>query len=641
MLVYGMLSAVYGSPTHATLPRESQPLPMKSDQELYKQLRDVPKVQLWTQEVARFDAASPRERMEGVALIRAVGMIFSRFGTEEEKAAVRGWLISLLKDPQEKIRRYALAALPKIGAGEEGEMEMLSLLKVGAQEREKKHLGRALEKVGGVATLAAIQETNGELPSITHLKVKAAVSRRENPGAIRMEALLPLDEGMQIFLRCRRGLEEFVREEAGEVLSREIFEIKSIESTEPGCVTLVPKQPFSLAMLYQMRCFATVGFSLGTVDASPSAQNEIQKSRWVESLARCISSSCARSIMSTGTEGTARYRLEFSGLGHQRGMVRQVIDRAYELSPEILNDSRQSLWSVDVLPMIEEKGRGGVGGGSRTGHKKAMASVELRPRLYPDPRLGYRQDDIAAASHPPLAACMVRLAKVGKGGGSEAREIIWDPFCGSGLELVESALRGGVATAYGTDLDDKAIEVARANFAAAHLGATEGKFTVCDFRDARREAEIAAGSISLVISNPPLGRRVRIPDMKGLFADFFVAASRALRLGGRLIFVNPLRIAPADPSLKLEFQKTIDLGGFNCRLEMYRKVIPREQTTQRAARPQKGAVVVTTPLPQEKTREKTREKGRPDRAWWSGVDKGPKRPKGSKGSKGRGNQRSK
>ena len=624
MLVYGMLPAVYGSTTHATLPRESQPLPMKSDQDLYKQLRDLPKEQLWTQEVARFDAASPRERMEGVALIRAVGMIFTRFGTDDEKEAVRAWLITLLKDPQEKIRRYALAALPKIGAGEEGEMEMLSLLKEGAQEREKKHLGRALEKVGGVATLAVIEESGGALPGITELKVKAAVSRRENPGAVKMQALLPLDDGMRIFLRCRKGLEGFVREEAEETLSSDVF---AIERMEPGCVTLLPKGPFSLAMLYKLRCFSTVGFSLGTVDAGPSAQSDIQKSRWVESLARCIGSTCARSIMLAGTEGAARYRLEFAGLGHQRGMVRQVIDRAYELSPEILNDSRQSLWSVDVLPMGGGESGGCSGKASGRGsasHKKSMASVELRPRLYPDPRLGYRQDDIAAASHPPLAACMVRLAEVGKKEhqvGQEGQETIWDPFCGSGLELIESALRGGVATAYGTDLDDKAIEVARANFAAAHLEQTKGIFTVCDFRDARREAEIAAGSISLIISNPPLGRRVRIPDMKGLFADFYTAAARALRIGGRLVFVNPLRMGPEDPSLKLEFQKTVDLGGFNCRLEMYRKVVPHEKTKQSVTRHQKGPLA---PNPQGKPREK----GQPDPAWWSRVGKSVKGGRG-------------
>ena len=118
----------------------------------------------------------------------------------------------------EKIRRYALAALPKIGAGEVEEIEMLSLLREGAQEREKRHLGRALEKVGGVATLDAIEQKGDALPGITQLKVKAAVSRRADLGFLRMDALLPVDGGARIVLRCRTGLESFVRDEAVEVL---------------------------------------------------------------------------------------------------------------------------------------------------------------------------------------------------------------------------------------------------------------------------------------------------------------------------------------------------------------------------------------------------------------------------------------
>ena len=108
---------------------------MKSDQDLYKQLRGLPKERLWGEEVMGFNVADPRQRLERVAVIRAVGMVFSRFGTEEEKSAVRDWLIALLKDSQEKIRRYAMAALPKIGAGETGEEQMLTLLSKSVEPR--------------------------------------------------------------------------------------------------------------------------------------------------------------------------------------------------------------------------------------------------------------------------------------------------------------------------------------------------------------------------------------------------------------------------------------------------------------------------------------------------------------------------
>ena len=83
---------------------------------------------------------------------------------------------------------------------------------------------------------------------------------------------------------------------------------------------------------------------------------------------------------------------------------------------------------------------------------------------------------------------------------------------------------------------------------------------------------IKPASISLVISDPPLGRRVRVKDLRGLFGDFFAVTSRALVTDGLLICANPLQMGPNDPYLKLESSQTVDLGGFNCQLEVYRKV---------------------------------------------------------------------
>ena len=519
---------------------------MKSDQDLYKRLRDLPKEQLWEREVVRFNAADTRERMSTVAVIRAVGSTFGRFGTEDEKRAVREWLLTLLDDPQEKIRRYAAAALPKIGAGEQGEEKLLDVLKNSREERELRHLGRALEKVGGAATLA--QAGEGFLPLQSRQKVQAGVARREQPAAILMDAPLPFAESLRIHLRCRRGLEGFVKAEAAEKLRpHEGFRIVSLR---PGCVTLEADQEFPLSVLYRLRTFATLGFYLGTI---AEGEGEV----WVESLAACIASTRAHDLMKAATKGTPRYRIDFPTRGHQRGAIRRVAERAYELSPEILNDSREAPWSIDVIP---------------TGEGRKEAYVELRPRIYPDPRLAYRQDDIPASSHPPLAACMARLA------GPHPQEVVWDPFCGSGLELVERGLLGGVKALLGTDLDPKAIAVAEANISAAKLSnvqsISECIFVESDFRDALKPghpAGIRPGGVSLIITNPPLGRRVRVKDMQGLFADLYRAASVALKPGGRLVFANPLRTGPTDPSLKLEYRQVIDMGGFDCRLEMYRK----------------------------------------------------------------------
>jgi 23S rRNA G2445 N2-methylase RlmL len=217
------------------------------------------------------------------------------------------------------------------------------------------------------------------------------------------------------------------------------------------------------------------------------------------------------------------------------------------MRPDILNDPQKAPWSIDLLP---------VGNG---------ISVELRPKLTPDPRFTYREADIRAASHPPLAASMARL------GGRVNHEIAWDPFCGSGLELIERARLGGVEGIYGTDLNPDAIAIARANFAAAKVRAVPLKLACADFRDYAKVEGLGPQSVTLIITNPPMGRRIRIRDMRGLFKDLFAVAAAVLKPGGRLVFANPLRIEPLDPSLRLKYRKVIDLGGFNCRLEMYLK----------------------------------------------------------------------
>lgn len=510
---------------------------MKSDKELYRQLRGLSLEQLWTEAVPRFDRAPPRERQQQVALIRTVGVAFAAAGTTEQREAVRAWLRQLLQDPSEKIRRYAMAALPKVGAGASEEGEILSLLKPSTGEREKKFVGRALEKIGGAATLAAAAKIPGLAPQ-TEQKIKASLARQESPSAVRLDRVIENFRGLRLHLRCRRGLETIVRQEVQEFIAKN-RKFKLLEF-RGECVALTPKAPFSLTELYQLRCFDTVGFGLGVVRApKPEAA--------VGPLAEMIAQPLTKYLMQTLTEGSLRYRLEYVGKGHQRGAVREVASRAFKLCPEILNDARQAAWSVDLYSI------------------KGGTSVELRPKLTPDPRLYYRTDDVWASSHPPLAACMARLS------GRMENEVVWDPFCGSGMELIERALLGGVKSIHGTDLDAQALAIAQANVAAAKLPGIEAHFTQADFRDFAKIKGIGRRGVTLIITNPPMGRRIRVPSLHGLIEEFFVVAAAALQDGGRLVFPNPLRIEPRDATFKLEYRQPIDLGGFECRLEIYRK----------------------------------------------------------------------
>ena len=181
-------------------------------------------------------------------------------------------------------------------------------------------------------------------------------------------------------------------------------------------------------------------------------------------------------------------------------------------------------------------------------------------------------------------------------------ETVWDPFCGSGLELIESALLGGVKKIFGTDISPEAIAITQANIAAAQLQDVQTQLVCCDFREHAKIAGLGPSSVTLIISNPPLGRRVRVPYLRGLFADLFSVAAQVLKPGGRLIFANPMRIEPLDASLKLKYREVVDLGGFDCRLEMYEKLAaPASRPAPIAARPipavARPAPTVARPMP--------------------------------------------
>jgi predicted RNA methylase len=506
----------------------------KDAKKLYQQLRALSWEQLWADEVPRFDKASSKERIERVAVVRAVGVVFSESGGQEQREEVKQWLLGLLDDPGEKIRRYAMAALPKIGAGPDGEAKLLSLLPKSSSGREQKFLAQALEKIGGAATLATLKTDAHALPPLTEQKLRATVARSQSPSAIRMTGRLSDFAGLRVHLRGRRGLEGMVREEVEEAIKKHgQFRIADVSA---GLVALTPVAPFTLADIYTLRCFGAVGFVTGAPVES------------VETLAPVIASPLSRGILRAFTEGSIRYRLNFIDKGHQRSAVRLLAGRVYALCQEILNDARNVTWTIDIYPA----GRG--------------HSVELRPNLTPDPRFSYRRRDVPAASHPQLAACIARLA------GRVENEIVWDPFCGSGLELVERALPGDVRAIHGTDLSAEAVAIARDNFAAAKMKLVPARFACQDFRDYAASVNLGPNSVTLIITNPPMGMRVPVADLRGLIEDLFNVAATVLRPGGRLVLANPISMKNTPPSFELLSRQAVDFGGFDCRVEKYLKL---------------------------------------------------------------------
>jgi len=497
-------------------------LEAQATKEIYRRYRALPWRQLWREEVAIFDQSSPQDRLARVGLIRAVAVVFSESDASTDADDVRLWLRKCLADPQEKLRRYAMAALPKVGAAQEDEARLIALLQGTNNTREKKFVAEALDKIGSDLTLEA---TRGLLPR-TEQKALASIARGTNPGHLEMHSVSELPDTPTLCLRGRRGLERWVQEE---VEGSQRFRVVD---AQPGLVRVMPKGPFSLGDLFELRCFGTAGFFLGRGSTN-------------EELAEVVSSQKTQALLGAFTEGAWRYRMEFVGKGHQRGAIREIADRVFSTAPAVLNDPRGALWSVD----FREEGK--------------THSVELRPRFSPDPRTAYRLADIPAASHPPLAACLVRLA------GRSADEVIWDPFCGSATELIESAIQGDFCSIIGTDRCSETIAIAKRNFAAAPGGPYSPTLAACDFREYRTIAGLGAGKVSLLITNPPMGMRVPIANLRGLIADLFTVAADVLRPGGRLVFVNPLHLENPHPALVLEARHVVDMSGFDCRVELY------------------------------------------------------------------------
>lgn len=87
--------------------------------EAYKQLRKEPWETLWEREVPLFDSGNADERLARIGLVRAIGVVALEKATQAQRQQTRQWLTGLLQDPEEKIRRYAMNVLPKLGSSVE------------------------------------------------------------------------------------------------------------------------------------------------------------------------------------------------------------------------------------------------------------------------------------------------------------------------------------------------------------------------------------------------------------------------------------------------------------------------------------------------------------------------------------------
>jgi predicted RNA methylase len=303
----------------------------------------------------------------------------------------------------------------------------------------------------------------------------------------------------------------------------------------------------SLGELLAVRTSTQLALALPAPPAAPGASDDAI----VAAVTAGVTAPGVLAAMRALGRGPLRYRLHFTDMGPRRALVLRIASALSDRCPELRNDPTDSPWELRV------------GGGHLP---TAPLRLELVPRQLPDARFAYRTGDVPAASHPTLAAALARLCAAQPG------DVVWDPFVGSGSELIEVALlaraRAGdrPVVCVGSDLSAAALATAAANADAAEVELT--------LRRADALAPPPPG-LTRIITNPPMGRRVQRGTATELLGRFAEHAAHVLPRRGQLTFIapQPQRTGPILQAggLRLHAAHPVDMNGFWARIEVWRK----------------------------------------------------------------------
>lgn len=466
--------------------------------------------------IAAFDKAEATTRPRMCELV-------GRFARDPERVA---WIVDRLADGDERVRRRAATALGK-REDPTHEAALLQAWHAAVSDTERKAIATALGQCGSAEALAVLDAVDTSDPEL--LRVLAATRLKLSRGIVRAQtSVIDLDATPNgpttIDLHARVGLEPWIldglerRADAG-ILER-------------GTVRVVWSK--TLRELYALRTFIDVSFPL------PAQRVRVLSAEAVEgAVVRALTSEEALEIFTTWTRGPIRWRLDWRGNGRHRAGTWRIVEAVGLLRPELVNDSRDAPWQATVT--IE----------------RDNIAVSLCPRGLIDPRFLWRQGTVPASSHPTIAAALAEAAHVRPG------DVVWDPFVGAAAELVECGLlaRANVSL-FGTDLDPDAIAAAQSNLDAAGLtNATLAVADACTWRPPRPP--------TLIISNPPMGHRVRgespIPTLLSAAIDHWATVAAA---GARIVWLSPAAEQTAThPAVRVRQRMPVDIGGLMTELQ--------------------------------------------------------------------------
>ncbi len=395
--------------------------------------------------------------------------------------------------------------------------------------------------------------------------------------AVDSRSLLPMPEGWGLLLGCRPGLESLLNDEwfcrgLSPLCKVQPLAHPSVNKIQKGFVfwnggDLARTSPhLTWAKLGSLRLMDKVGlwWPLG-LEPSPSGDRgkDVNSGKMPSCLPAVWSREFlrpeVRAFFARILPGPQRFRIHAPNWSEPQ-LWSMVNHLQKSFHPKSFSDSRfgkdsqKNLWLNDPrdadweFQWLSHQGQWGF---------------LLVPRLAVLNRFSYRVDAVPASSHGPIAAALVRLA------APQPHEVIWDPFCGAGTELLECALAAPQVTAYGTDLDPKAIEAAHRNGEALERGFPGmTKNITWLVQDA---AQYNEGPPSLTITNPPLGRRVHRHSIKEFYQTVVPGVLNKIPHGGRLIWITPFQqitdLLLKDHGFTLETRIRVDLGGFECEMQ--------------------------------------------------------------------------
>lgn len=470
-------------------------------------------------EHARASGDDARRSADDGATARLVAVLglLARAGDGDARAQ----LIARTGDPAPRVRKAAVVALGKLG-GDDARHALLARWDAGdAAPDERRALAEALGKVGGDAAIARLKALDASDDAELMRRRDRAVlmadrtARRDEASQVVSDVAPPVPIAIQ--LGCRPGF--------GALLCEELAALRiAAEPLDDRGAELRLARP--LASLFAARLWATAAIPIPLVAGDDLAA----------AITQTITAPATLDLLRAWTRGPIRWRLGFSR-GHKRSIVWRVARDVTAAAPALINDPTATTWDF----LVDDEAR----------------TLALVPRRLDDPRFAYRVADLPAASHPTVAAALAWLA------GTRPRDRVWDPFCGSGVELVERARRGSVSSLLGTDLDGEALQAARTNLEAARV---QAELAVADARSH------APGPLDLILTNPPLGSRVQI-DAAALLVAALPNFARALAPRGRLVWItpSPRKTSPVAEQLGLSRTQAypVDLGGVRGQLERW------------------------------------------------------------------------